>query len=290
MEQLMDGKVVAEHIYAQIRADFREAQQSGRLTRKPKLVIVRIGRNEASAIYVKMKVKACDLLGFDCLVDYHEEADLLDTGKVIEIVRKHNLDSSVDGIIVQMPLPQQIDKAAVIRSIAPAKDVDGLHPLSYGETALGTEFEYYSPCTAIGVVKMLEYYQVPIAGQRVVVIGSGIIAGKPIAIMLANRKATVTICNSKTRNLADLSREADILVVAVGSARMITADMVKNNAVVVDVGISKDGLEKISGDVDFEAVKDKVRLISPVPGGVGKLTVACLMMNLLKATLTPRKI
>lgn len=286
----MDGKVVAESIYAGIEADFKVARDSGKLARKPKLVIVMIGNNESSAIYVRMKIKACERLGFDYFLDHYPEADYYDTQKVIEIVRKHNLDQSVDGIIVQMPLPAQIEKVTVIRAIDPAKDVDGLHPLNYGETSLGVDFEYYVPPTARGVVRMLEFYKVPIAGQRVVVIGSGIIAGKPIAMTLSNRKATVTICNSKTRDLGEISRIADILVVAVGSARLIKADMVKPGSVVVDVGISKDGLEKTSGDVDFDAVKDKVRLISPVPGGVGRLTVACLMENLLKAAISPRKL
>jgi methylenetetrahydrofolate dehydrogenase (NADP+)/methenyltetrahydrofolate cyclohydrolase len=249
-----------------------------------------IGNNESSAIYVRMKMKACERLEFDYFLDHRPDAETFTTEQVIEIVRQHNNDRSVDGIIVQMPLPPQIVKSEVIRAISPAKDVDGLHPLSYGETSLGVDFEYYVPPTARGVVRMLEFYKVPIAGQRVVVIGSGIIAGKPIAMTLSNRKATVTICNSQTRDLAEISRTADILVVAVGSARMIKADMVKEGAVVVDVGISKDGLEKTSGDVDFEAVKDKVRLISPVPGGVGKLTVACLMENLLKAAVFPRNI
>lgn len=286
----MDGKVVAEHVYSQIKEKYAGAIADGTLTRKPKLVIVLIGNNEASLIYIKQKIKACEMLGFDYFVDHHLEADAYDEIKVIEIIRKHNLDRSVDGIIVQMPLPAHIDKPAVIRSISPAKDVDGLTPVSYGETALGVEFEYYAPCTAKGVVKMLEYYQVPIIGQRVTVVGSGIIAGKPIAMMLSNRKATVSICNSKTQDLSAYTSQADILVVAVGSAKMITADMVKENAVVVDVGISKDGLEKLSGDVDFEAVSPKVRFISPVPGGVGRLTVACLMENLLQAAIQPRNI
>ncbi len=290
MEQLMDGKVVAEHIYARIRADFSEARQSGQLKRKPKLVVVMIGNNESSAIYVRMKMKACENLGFDFELDHHQEGEKYSTKDVIEIVRKHNTNQNVDGIIVQMPLPPQIEKSAVIKAIDPAKDVDGLNPFNYGETTLGMDFEYYAPPTGRGVITMLEYYNVPITGQRVVVIGSGIIAGKAIAIMLSNRKATVTICNSKTPDLAEISRQADILVVAVGSPRMITADMIKEGAVVVDVGISKDGLDKTSGDVDFEQVKDRARLISPVPGGVGKLTVACLMLNLLKAAINTRQI
>lgn len=284
----MDGKVVANHIYSQIKEEYAKALENGTLKRKPKLVIVLLGNNEASLIYIKQKIKACEKLDYDYLVDHHTDADSYNESKVIEIITKHNLDQSVDGIIVQMPLPAHLDKTAVIRSISPAKDVDGLTPVSYGETALGVEFEYFAPCTAKGVVKMLEYYNVPISGQKVTVVGSGIIAGKPIAMMLSNRKATVSICNSKTTDLASYTRMADILVVAVGSAKMITLDMVKENAVVVDVGISKDGLEKLSGDVDFDQVSKKVRLISPVPGGVGRLTVACLMENLLKAAFRKR--
>ncbi len=285
MDKLMDGKVVAEAIYTEISAQHKRAITDGKLNRKPKLVIVLIGNNEASLIYIRQKIKACEKLGFDYLLDHHRQANALGEKDVIEIIRKHNADNGVDGIIVQMPLPAHLDKTRVIRAIAPEKDVDGLTPVSYGETTLGVEFERFAPCTAKGVVKMLEHYRVPISGSRVTVVGSGIIAGKPIALMLANRKATVTICNSKTRDLAELTRQAEIVVVAVGSAKMIGADMVAEGAVVVDVGISRDGLDKISGDVDFDGVYGKVKLISPVPGGVGKLTVACLMENLLLAAL-----
>ncbi len=286
----MDGKVVASSIYQGVSKRFEEAMASGKLTRPPKLVIIMIGNNAASSIYVKQKIKACKKIGFECQVDHHPDAQDYDTDKIIEIVRGHNLDRSVDGIIVQMPLPVQIDKTHVIRSIAPTKDVDGLHPLSYGETSLGVEFEYYSPCTAKGVIRMLEYYDIEISGKVAVVVGSGIIAGKPVAMMLSNRKATVIICNSKTPDLPSLTRLADILVVAVGSPKMIKADMVKEGAVVVDIGISKDKSEKLSGDVDFDKVSEKADFISPVPGGVGRLTVACLIDNLLKATISPRGI
>lgn len=286
----MDGKLVAASIYDEIKSNFKSAMEAGKLKTPPKLVIVMIGNDPASGIYVKQKIKACKKLGFECVVDHYEEAEKYHTEDVIGIVRKHNLDNSVNGIIVQLPLPSKVDKSRVIRSISPEKDVDGLHPLSYGETTLGVEFEYYYPCTARGVIKMLEYYKINVSGKVAVVVGSGIIAGKPIAIMLSNRKATVTICNSKTQDLPSFTKLADILVVAVGSAKMITADMVKEGVIVVDVGISKDGNENISGDVDFDAVSPKASFISPVPGGVGRLTVACLMENLLKAAISPRKI
>lgn len=286
--KLMDGKVVAASVYKQIKMDYQEALDSGKLKRPPKLVIILIGNNEASLIYVRQKIKACEDLGFDCFLDHHKDSENYDWQKVGDIIRQHNNNPEVDGIIVQMPLPNDIDPAQVLISVHPKKDVDGLTPLSYGETALGTNFEYYPPCTANGVIKMLEYYNVPIAGQRVVVVGSGIVAGKAVAMMLINRKATVTVCNSKTRDLAAITKTADILVVAVGKAKFITPEMIKKGAVVVDIGISRDGMEKLSGDVDLEAVLAKVARISPVPGGVGRLTVACLMENLLKAAVAPR--
>lgn len=286
--KLMDGKVVAASVYKQIKMDYQEALDSGKLKRPPKLVIILIGNNEASLIYVRQKIKACEDLGFDCVLDHHKDSENYDWQKVGDIIRQHNNNPEVDGIIVQMPLPNDIDPAQVLISVHPKKDVDGLTPLSYGETALGTNFEYYPPCTANGVIKMLEYYNVPIAGQRVVVVGSGIVAGKAVAMMLINRKATVTVCNSKTRDLAAITKTADILVVAVGKAKFITPEMIKKGAVVVDIGISRDGMEKLSGDVDLEAVLAKVGRISPVPGGVGRLTVACLMENLLKAAVAPR--
>lgn len=285
---IMDGKVVAADIYEKIKHDFELAKSLGRLKKAPKLVIVLIGSNEASLVYVKQKIKACEMLGFECVLDHHPDSEALDWKKVGEIILKHNLDDSVDGIILQMPLPAHIKRASVIAQISPQKDVDGLHPLSYGETALGKDFEYYQPCTAHGVVKMLEYYKIPIEGQRIVIVGAGIVAGKSIGLMMMNRGATVTICNSKTRNLEQITKEADILIVAVGSQKMIKASMVKEGAVVVDVGISRNELGKLSGDVDFEEVKKKASYISPVPGGVGKLTVALLMWNLLKAAISPR--
>lgn len=286
--QIMDGHVVADSVYAKIKEDFQLARESGKLKRAPKLVIVLIGSNEASLIYIKQKIKACKKLGFECVVDQHQDAEKYDFKMVGEVIKKHNLDDSVDGIIVQMPLPGHIARAEVLVKISPQKDVDGLHPFNYGETALGADFEYYLPCTANGAIKMLNFYNVSIEGKRVVIVGAGIVAGRAIALMMMNRRATVTVCNSRTSNLAEITRQADILVVAVGSSRMIKEDMVKAGAAVVDVGISREESGKLSGDVDFEQVKLKASHISPVPGGVGRLTVACLMENLLKAAVSPR--
>jgi methylenetetrahydrofolate dehydrogenase (NADP+)/methenyltetrahydrofolate cyclohydrolase len=282
---VMDGEAVASKIYDKIREDYTNAKEAGHLKRAPKLVILLIGENPASLIYVNRKIKACQELGFDCQLDQRIDKENYNAEKIVEIVGKYNSDKKVDGIIVQMPLPEGIEPNKVLEAIDPQKDVDGLSPVSYGKIALGLDFEYFQPCTANGVVKMLEYYKLPIAGKRIVVVGAGIVAGKAIALMLMNRKATVTVCNSKTTDLGEVTKLADILVVATGKTRMITAEMVKPGAVVVDVGISRNKDGEISGDVDFLAVKAKASFISPVPGGIGKLTVACLMENLLKAAL-----
>lgn len=279
MTKILDGKAVAESIYDGIKSSMSD------VTKKPKLVIIMLGDNTASLVYIKQKIAACEMLGFDYKLEHIDDAGKWTNDDVIDLIEKYNKDKTVTGMIVQMPLPEHLDKTAIIPHISPEKDVDGLTPYSYGLTTLGVEFERFSPCTAKGVVKMLEFYKIPITGQRVVVVGSGIIAGKPIALMLSNRKATVTICNSKTEYLAEVTKMADILVLAVGKAKMIDAKMVKKDAVVIDVGISRDGDEKISGDADFEALLPIVSAISPVPGGVGKLTVACLMENLLKSAI-----
>lgn len=295
--KIMDGKLVADEIYKSIEKNYQQAKALGKLKRPPKLVVILIGANEASLVYIKQKIKACEMLGFDCEIDQHADSKGYDLEKVREIIRKHNLRGyqagqngaeGLDGIILQMPLPEGIPKQWALATINPKYDVDGVHPLSYGETALDRELEYYPPCTANGVIKMLEYYKVDIEGKRIVIVGTGIVAGKGIGLMLMNRGATVTFCNSKTSNLKSITKEADILISAVGKSKFIKADMVKKDAVVVDVGISRDGEERLSGDVDFENVIKKVKLISPVPGGVGKLTVACLMENLLKAAIAPR--
>lgn len=296
--KIMDGRLVAAEVYKKIKKDYQIAREKGQLTRPPKLVVIMIGKNAASEIYVKQKIKACEELGFECEVDQYPNSQDLDLEKVRSIIRKHNLRgrhgksgynaAEIDGIILQMPLPENIPKQWAIITIDPTHDVDGITPLSYGEMTLDRELEHYPPCTANGVLKMTDYYGIKLEGQKVVVVGTGIVAGKAIGLMMMNRGATVTFCNSKTSDLKKITKTADILVSAVGKPKFITADMIKKNAVVIDVGISRDGMERLSGDVDFEEVVKKAKLISPVPGGVGKLTVACLMENLLQAYLYPR--
>lgn len=284
MVKIMDGTEVAKKIYAGMKNSLANAKKAG-YKGCPKLVILMVGNNPSSAIYVQQKIKTCKELGFDCELKRFEEKEVISSAALIKKVLKLNDDITVNGIIVQMPLPSYLDKNEVIAAIDPRKDVDGLTPANIGRTFLGVEFEYLTPSTATGVVRMLEYYGINVIGKKVAVVGSGIVAGKPIALMLSNRRATVTVCNSKTPRLRDYTANADIVVVAVGIAGLLKASMVKKGAVIIDVGISKDGLGKLHGDVDFKAVSKVAKFISPVPGGVGKLTVACLMDNLVKAAI-----
>lgn len=287
-EKIMSGQEVADALYERIRQNYEEARDSGALRRPPKLAIVLIGQDAGSQIYVGQKIRACEMLGFDYVLDQHQDVDDVDLSMVLRLVEKYNNDAGVDGMIVQMPLPEGVDRREVLAAIAPEKDVDGLTPASYGRLAQGLDFEGFRPCTGLGVVKMLEYYRVPIAGRRVAVVGAGLVAGRPIAMMLLNRGATVTVCNSKTPDLAAVTREADIVVAATGRGGLIGPEMLKDGAVVVDVGITRDATGKIRGDAEMEKVLEKVSLISPVPGGVGKMTVACLMANLLEAALAKK--
>ncbi len=272
--KILHGKPIAEEIYKDI------AKQVINLKVKPKLGIILIGTNSASLIYIKQKIAICERLGFG--YEWIQKDENLSTDAVLKIVEDLNNSKEITGIIVQMPLPEQIDQIKVTETILPKKDVDGLNPTNMGRTFLGVGFERLTPCTATGVIKMLEYYKIDYIGKKVCVVGSGNIAGKPIAIMLSNRKATVTICNSRTVDLAKQTVAADILIVAVGKKNLIKSDMVKKGGIVIDIGITKEEGKKIRGDVDEEKLIGVASALSPIPGGVGLLTVACLMVNLLK--------
>jgi len=272
--KILYGKPIAEEIYKNI------AKQVINLKVKPKLGIVLIGTNSASLIYIKQKIAICKRLGFG--YELIQKDENLSTDEVLKIVEDLNNSKEITGIIVQIPLPEQIDQIKVTEAILSEKDVDGLNPTNMGRTFLGVDFERLTPCTATGVIKMLEYYEIDYIGKKVCVVGSGNIAGKPIAIMLSNRKATVTICNSKTVDLAKQTVAADILIVAVGKKNIIKSDMVKKGGIVIDIGITKEEGKKIRGDVDAEKLIGVASALSPIPGGVGLLTVACLMVNLLK--------
>lgn len=248
----------------------------------PKLAIVLVGEDPASLSYIKAKRKASETIGVTA--DFIQlKPEEVTTESLIAKIQELNNDPKVHGILVQMPLPEHIYAPKVIKSIEPKKDVDGFTAYNIGKMFLSLEFEELAPCTPQGVVRLLEHYKIDVKGKEVVIVGSSNVVGKPLAVMLMNRKATVTVCNSKTPDLAAHTSKADILVVAVGKPKLITAEMVKKNSVVVDVGINRVN-GKIVGDVDFEEVCKKVEYLTPVPGGCGPMTVASLMENVVKAT------
>lgn len=277
---LLDGRQVASELLNDAATRVSAFQQRGI---SPKLVVILVGGDPASEVYVKHKVKACEKSGVISEKLLYT-SDEMTTEKLVAKIEELNADTSVHGILVQLPLPNHVAAPEVIRAINPKKDVDGFTAYNMGKVLLSTEFEDLAPCTPKGMVKLLEYYNIPVEGKEVVVVGASNIVGKPIAIMLANRKATVTICNSRTADLAAHTKRADILIVAAGKVKLIGADMAKEGAVILDVGINRLPDGSICGDADFDALKDKVSYITPVPGGVGPMTVACLIDNVLRAT------
>lgn len=245
----------------------------------PGLAVVIVGDDSASRVYVNNKKKACELVGFRseeyALPEKTTQEELLD------LVNELNEKKDINGILVQLPLPKHLDDKAVIEAINPIKDVDAFHAVNVGKIMLG-EYDFL-PCTPAGVMEMLHSYDISVSGKNCVVIGRSNIVGKPMAMLLLHENATVTICHSKTVNLSEVCSQADILVAAVGRPKFVTADMVKEGAVVIDVGMDRDENGKLCGDVDFENVKDKCSYITPVPGGVGPMTIATLMKNTIKA-------
>ena len=271
---IIDGKLLSAKLKQEMATQVVSLKE--KYGRVPSLVVILVGENPASQSYVRGKIKACAECGFDSqlitMPDSVGEAELLS-----EIARL-NADDSVDGILVQLPLPKHIDEEKVIDAIALEKDVDGFHPLNVANLWLGKPC--ILPCTPKGVMRMIEECGFNVAGCNAVVVGRSNIVGKPMAKLLLDANATVTIAHSRTRNLAEITSKADILIAAVGRARMITADMVKEGAIVIDVGVNRDAEKgKLCGDVDFEAVKDKAAHITPVPGGVGPMTITMLMGN-----------
>lgn len=247
----------------------------------PKLVVILVGKNPASLSYIKQKQKACVKTGINWeQFDYEESVT---TDELISKIDSLNQDETVHGILVQLPLPKHINVPLVIRAIDPKKDVDGFTAYNLGKMFLSTEFEDLAPCTPLGVIKMLEYYKIPIKGQDVVVVGHSNIVGKPLSTMFLNRNATVTTCHIDTKDLASHTIKADILCVGVGKMNLIKADMVKDGAVVIDIGTNRTDDGKLHGDVDFDNVSKKASFITPVPGGAGPMTVACLMLNTIRA-------
>ena len=273
---LIDGKKVSTQIRGRLEKETAELKT--KIGRTPGLATVLVGEDPASAVYVRNKNKICHEIGFQSfgqnLSAETTEEELLD------IIKKLNSNDEVNGILVQLPLPDHIDSEKILLSIDPEKDVDGFHPINVGKLAIGNAL--LTPCTPTGIIALLDYYKIEIPGKHAVVLGRSNIVGKPVAHLLLQRHATVTICHSKTKNLQQVTRQADILIAAVGRPHFVNSDMVKEGTAVIDVGINRvDG--KLTGDVDFDQVAEKAGLITPVPGGVGPMTIALLMENTLKA-------
>ncbi len=246
---------------------------------RPGLAVILVGEDAASQIYVRNKAKACENIGMHS--EIHRYPDDARQETVLSKITELNNDKRIHGILVQLPLPAQVDNKKVLATISPDKDVDGFHRSNMG--ALVTGESEFPPCTPHGVMALLDFYKVPIEGRNAVVIGRSNIVGKPMALMLLARSATVTICTSKTRDLSQFTLIADIVVCAVGRAGLVTADMIKSGAAVIDVGMNRLADGKLAGDVDFEPVRDKAGHITPVPGGVGPMTITMLLANTLKA-------
>lgn len=273
--RLIDGKIISASVKARVKAEVEELKNQGITTG---LAVIIVGQDPASKVYVSNKKKACEALGI--ISEEYALPEDTTQEELLELIDKLNKKSTINGILCQLPLPRHLDEQAVINAILPEKDVDAFHPQNVGKIMLG-EYDFV-PCTPAGIMEMLDYEGIDIQGKTCVVIGRSNIVGKPMGMLLLHKNGTVTICHSRTKNLAEVCKNADILVAAVGRPNFVTADMVKENAVVIDVGINRvDG--KLVGDVDFENVKDKCSAITPVPGGVGPMTIAMLMQNTLTA-------
>lgn len=274
--QIIDGKKIAEEVRAEIRAEVEELKNKGLV---PGLAVILVGDNPASQIYVNNKHKACGELGI--YSEVHRLPGDTSQEELLGLIDKLNYDKKIHGILVQLPLPEQIDEKTVINAISPAKDVDGFGPANVGNLVIGDDCFY--PCTPYGILVLLDKIGVDPKGKRAVVVGRSNIVGKPVAMMLLHRHATVTICHTKTPDLAAECRNADILVVAAGRPKVVTGDMVKEGAVVIDVGVNRLEDGKVVGDVDFASASEKAGWITPVPGGVGPMTITMLMKNTVEA-------
>lgn len=273
--KIIDGKAIAEEIKSELAADIAELRKDGIM---PGLAVVLVGENPASQVYVRQKEKACGELG---IASYkHERAASISEDELLQLVETLNADPEVDGILVQLPLPEHIDSKKVLAAIDPAKDIDGFHPVNIGNLVIGEPL--FVPCTPAGILELLKRTGVELKGKEAVIVGRSNIVGKPVALLLLQEHATVTICHTRTRDLGEVTRRAEVLVVAAGRPQVVTADMVSDGVVVIDVGVNRLD-DKLVGDVDFEGVKEKAAAITPVPGGVGPMTIAMLMSNTVRA-------
>lgn len=273
MAVIIDGKAISAKVREEVR------KETEKMTVKPGLAVVIVGEDPASKVYVRNKAKACGEVGF--YSEVHELPENTSSEELLTLVDKLNSNDKIDGILVQLPLPKHLDEKTVINAISPDKDVDAFHPVNVGKIMIG-DYDFL-PCTPAGVMRLLEETGIQVAGKNCVVVGRSNIVGKPQAMLLLQKNGTVTVCHSKTKDLVEECRRADILVVAIGKAKLIGADYIKPGATVIDVGMNRDENGKLCGDVDFESVKDAAGAITPVPGGVGPMTIAMLMKNTLRA-------
>ncbi len=273
MAKLIDGKMIS----AQVKDELKEkvAQEGLDIT----LAVIQVGNDPASTVYVGNKKKACEYIGIRSLA--YELPEETSESELLQLVQKLNNRKDVHGILVQLPLPDHINEDLIIQSISPAKDVDGFHPQSVGALSIGQKG--FVSCTPAGVIQLLKRSEIEIEGKECVIVGRSNIVGKPMALLMLRENATVTICHSRTKNLKEVTRRADILIVAIGKPKFISAEYVKEGAVVIDVGIHRGKNNKLCGDVDFESVEPVASAITPVPGGVGPMTIAMLMNNCVEA-------
>ena len=274
--EIIDGKKLAKQIRENLKIECEELKEKGI---NPKLAVIMVGDDKASKIYVKNKSKACNEIG----IQYEEYLldENINQNELIELIEKLNNDKTVHGILLQSPVPDGLDINEAFRKISPEKDVDGFNPTNVGKLALNQDT--FVSCTPYGIMRMFEAYNIDLEGKKVVIIGRSNIVGKPLMQCCLNKNATVTICHSKTKNIKEHIKDADVVISAIGKPEYVTADMVKDGVIVIDVGINRNEDGKIVGDVDFENVSKKASYITPVPGGVGPMTIAMLMNNVIKA-------
>jgi methylenetetrahydrofolate dehydrogenase (NADP+) / methenyltetrahydrofolate cyclohydrolase len=272
VDKIIDGKAIAARMRETIAADTASLKTKGAI---PGLAVVLVGEDPASRVYVSMKEKACEKAGI--YSDEHKLSEQTSETELLNLIDALNKDVRIDGILVQLPLPGHIDEGKVLETISPAKDVDGFHPYNVGRLVTGNPL--FQPCTPYGIMQMLKQSGVDLNGKEVVVVGRSNIVGKPVALMCLAEHATVTICHSRTKDLAEQVRRADVVIAAVGRPEMIKGDWIKPGAVVIDVGVNRVGEKKLVGDVEFEAAKERAGAITPVPGGVGPMTITMLLFN-----------
>jgi len=271
--KIINGKEIAAQVRAELRSEIQALKEKTGVT--PGLTVVLVGENPASLVYVRNKIKACEEVGINSV--QQKLPDTTTHAELLSLIRKLNASKEVHGILVQLPLPKQINEEEILEEISPSKDVDGFHPYNVGRLMIGNPV--LQPCTPYGVMRLLDSTGVDLSGKDAVVVGRSNIVGKPMAMMLLKRNATVTVCHSKTKDLVERVRKADILVAAIGRAEFIKGEWVKEGAVVIDVGMNRTMEGKLVGDVDFEGASERASFITPVPGGVGPMTIAMLLKN-----------